>query len=261
LFVYGGVNYAPYKTKFDNIIGKKIDSIETYPASEGFIAYQNSQKDNGLLLLLNSGIFYEFIRADEFYSENPNRISLSDVELGVNYAIILSTDAGLWSYSIGDTVRFVSKNPYKIIVTGRIKQVIEAFGEHVLAEEVEQALSLAIKTYHAEINEFTVAPKVITEGELPYHEWFIEFNVAPVDIENFRLLIDNELQNRNSYYKDLIQGKVIQPLKIKILSKNAFNNYMKAQGKLGGQNKVPRVSNDRIIADQLSNYIVSSYPS
>ncbi|MDP4266169.1 MAG: GH3 auxin-responsive promoter family protein [Bacteroidota bacterium] len=251
LFIYGGVNYEPYRTKFENIIGKKIDSIELYPASEGFIAYQNSQKEKGLLLILDSGIFYEFIKADEFYSENPKRLSIGEVETNVNYALIMSTNAGMWAYCIGDTVRFVSKNPYKLVVTGRIKHVIEAFGEHVLAEEVEYSLLKAIEKYPAEINEFTVAPMVTTEGELPYHEWFIEFGREPEDMEGFRLEIDKALQDKNIYYKDLITGKVLQPLKIRRLYEGAFNNYMKSRGKLGGQNKLPRVSNDRSIADEL----------
>lgn len=257
LFVYGGVNFEPYRARMEESMGKKIDAIETYPASEGFIAYQDSQKDKGLLLLVNSGIFYEFIPSEEYFNEKPTRLSLKDVELGKNYAIILNTNAGLWGYSIGDTVKFVSKNPYKIIVSGRIKHYISAFGEHVIGEEVEYALLTAAKESGVDITEFTVAPQVNPGGmELPYHEWFIEFSRTPVDMEQFRLKVDALLQKKNIYYYDLIEGKILQPLVIRSLEADSFKNYMKSEGKLGGQNKVPRLSNDRKIADELAKYII-----
>lgn len=252
LFVFGGVNYEPYKAKFEELIGRKVDSVELYPASEGFIAFQDKQKEKGLLLLLDYGIFYEFIPADEFYDEQPSRLSIEDVEVGVNYVIILNTNAGLWGYNIGDTVQFTSTNPYRIIVSGRIKHFTSAFGEHVIAKEVEQAMEVAMKQFpEVELTEFTVAPQLNTEGELPFHEWLIEFNAQPKDLEAFSNSIDIELQNQNTYYKDLIEGKVLQRLKITSLNKDSFNNYMKTKGKLGGQNKVPRLSNDRKIADKL----------
>ncbi|HEY0669928.1 MAG TPA: GH3 auxin-responsive promoter family protein [Sphingobacteriaceae bacterium] len=256
LFVYGGVNFEPYRAKLEESIGRKIDSIETYPASEGFIAFQDSQKDNGLLLLVDAGIFYEFIPSDEYYNENPTRISLQDVELDKNYAIILNTSAGLWGYSIGDTVKFVSKNPYRILVTGRIKHFISAFGEHVIGEEVESALMSVANAEGVEIIEFTVAPQVTPEdGQLPYHEWFIEFGKQPADMNDFRLKVDKALQMKNSYYFDLIEGNILQPLQIRTLQKDAFINYMRSEGKLGGQNKVPRLSNDRLIADKLAKWV------
>jgi hypothetical protein len=254
LFIYGGVNFEPYRLKFEKTIGKPIDSIELYPASEGFIAFQDSQKEKGLLLILNSGIFYEFIPADEFYNENPSRIALGEVKIGVNYAIILNTNAGLWGYNIGDTVKFVSTNPYRIIVTGRIKHFTSAFGEHVIAEEVEKALEAACKDIAVVITEFTVAPQVNPKEGLPYHEWFIEFEQKPKNMEHFRDNIDKELRKLNIYYRDLIQGNVLQPLIIRIVKKESFINYMKLEGKLGGQNKVPRLSNDRKIAEVLSTY-------
>lgn len=257
LFVYGGVNYEPYRAKIETSIGRAVDSIETYPASEGFIAYQDSQRDKGLLLLVDSGIFYEFIPADEYYNDNPSRLSLGEVELGVNYALIMNTNAGLWGYSIGDTIKFVSKDPYKIVVTGRIKHFISAFGEHVIGEEVEHALLSVAKEEHVGITEFTVAPQVNPlEGQLPYHEWFIEFSRAPENIENFSKKVDEALQKKNIYYFDLIEGKILQPLVVRSLKKDAFVNYMKQEGKLGGQNKVPRLSNDRKIADRLFDYIL-----
>jgi len=257
LFVYGGVNYEPYRARLEESLGFKIDSIETYPASEGFIAFQDSQKDKLLLLLANSGIFYEFIPVDEFFNESPTRLSLGEVDLNKNYAIIMSTNAGLWAYSIGDTVKFVSKNPYKLLVTGRIKHYISAFGEHVIGEEVEFALLSVAATEKVEITEFTVAPQVNPkQNELPYHEWFIEFSKPPTNLEIFSLKVDEALQQKNIYYKDLITGKVLQPLIIRCLKPQAFINLMRAEGKLGGQNKVPRLANDRSLASKLEEYII-----
>ena len=255
LFVYGGVNFEPYKAKLFDTIGKKIDSIETYPASEGFIAFQDSQEDEGLLLLLNSGIFYEFIPTEEYFKENPKRLSIDEVELGVNYALIMNTNAGLWGYSIGDTVKFVSKNPYRLVVTGRIKHFISAFGEHVIGEEVEKAMKIALEKHpEAEIVEFTVAPQVTPTEGLPYHEWFVEFSVLPNNLSAFHVDLDEALVKLNTYYKDLITGNILTRLKITSLKQDAFRNYMKSQGKLGGQNKTPRLSNDRKIADELLNF-------
>tara|TARA_B100001758_G_scaffold247879_1_gene268082 strand:+ start:69374 stop:70861 length:1488 start_codon:yes stop_codon:yes gene_type:complete len=251
LFIYGGVNYDPYRKTFERLIGKKIDEVELYPASEGFIAYQDSQKSKGLLLCVNHGIFYEFIETKDFFEKNPKRICLADVVLGVDYVIILNTNAGLWGYNIGDTIKFVSISPYRIIVSGRIKHFTSAFGEHVIAEEVESSLQEAIELIAAEVNEFHVAPMVNTKTGLPYHEWLIEFKTAPVDMEKFSLLIDERLQINNSYYKDLVKGKVLRPLKITTIDRGGFRKYMKSIGKLGGQNKVPRLANDRIVADKL----------
>ena len=253
LFIYGGVNYEPYRAKFESLIGRKVDSIELYPASEGFFAYQDSQTEKGMLLLLNSGIFYEFVKAAEFYNENPKRLGIGDVEIGVNYVMLISTNAGLWAYNIGDTVQFTSLNPHRVIVSGRIKHFISAFGEHVIGKEVEEALKTALDVFpKTNVTEFTVAPNITPkEGGLPYHQWFIEFDKTPEDLVAFAKTIDEALQQQNSYYKDLIQGKILQPLKITCLEKNAFHNYMKSLGKLGGQNKLPRLSNDRTIADKL----------
>ena len=250
LFVYGGVNFEPYRARFNKLIGKKIDSIETYPASEGFIAYQNDQKDPSLLLNTSAGIFYEFIPADRYFDDNPPRLSLADVVIGENYALVLSTNAGLWAYSIGDTVKFTSKDPHKILVTGRIKHFTSAFGEHVIAEEVEGALKEAIKKFDGvEVSEFTVAPYLDPPKGLPYHEWIIDFSSTPEDMDEFAGFLDTEMQKRNVYYADLIKGKILKPLEIRNVSKGAFNEYMKSKGKLGGQNKVPRLSNDRTLAD------------
>ncbi len=254
LFIYGGVNYEPYRQTFEKLIGKKMDSIELYPASEGFIAYQDSQKDEGMLLCVNHGIFYEFIPSDEFFDKNPTRISLTDVKIGVNYVLILNTNAGLWGYNIGDTIKFVSIDPYRIIVSGRISHFTSAFGEHVIAEEVEKSLKEAMEKIPAQVNEFHVAPQVNPHSGLPYHEWLMEFEKQPENISDFKRLIDTSLQKHNPYYKDLILGKVLRPLEVTIIGKNGFRNYMKSISKLGGQNKVPRLANDRKIADKLTAF-------
>ena len=254
LFIYGGVNYEPYRQTFEKLIGKKMDSIELYPASEGFIAYQDSQKEEGMLLCVNHGIFYEFIPSDEFFDKNPTRISLADVKIGVNYVLILNTNAGLWGYNIGDTIKFVSIDPYRIIVSGRISHFTSAFGEHVIAEEVEKSLKEAMEKIPAQVNEFHVAPQVNPQSGLPYHEWLMEFEKQPENISDFKRLIDASLQKHNPYYKDLILGKVLRPLEVTIIGKNGFRNYMKSIGKLGGQNKVPRLANDRKIADKLTAF-------
>jgi hypothetical protein len=257
LFVFGGVNFEPYRTKIEKVIGKRVDTLETYPASEGFIAYQNVQNDNGLLLLVNNGIFYEFIPADEFFNENPTRVSLADVELNKNYAIILNTNSGLYAYNIGDTVKFVSKNPYKLVVTGRIKHYISAFGEHVIGEEVEHAILSVAKNENIDIIEFTVAPMVNPPEGLPYHEWLVEFGHAPADLDAFALKVDAAMREKNIYYRDLVGGNILRPLVMRKLKAGAFIEYMKGEGKLGGQNKVPRLSNDRKIAEKLTEHILS----
>lgn len=251
LFIYGGVNFEPYRSNFEGLIGRKIDSIELFPASEGFFAYQDSQKEKGMLLLLNSGIFYEFIKVEEFYQEKPRRYTIGEVELDVNYVLIISTNSGLWAYNIGDTVIFTSLKPHRIIVSGRIKHFISAFGEHVIAKEVEYAMQKAILETNAQIVEFTVAPQINVSGELPYHHWYIEFEKMPENLENFALILDDEMQRQNIYYLDLRKGNVLQALKIEIVTKNGFQNYMKSIGKLGGQNKIQRLANDRSLVDKL----------
>ena len=251
LFIYGGVNYEPYRAKFENMIGRKVDSIELFPASEGFFAYQDSQKAKGMLLLLNSGIFYEFIKADEFFIENPKSLTIGEVETGVNYVLIVSTNAGLWRYNIGDTVQFTSLFPYRVIVSGRIKHYISAFGEHVIANEVENAMKEATHGTKIVINEFTVAPQINPSNGLPYHEWLVEFENEPENSEAFAEAIDNSMRKQNIYYDDLITGNVLRKVVVTKVSKNGFQEYMKSQGKLGGQNKIPRLSNNRDIADNL----------
>ena len=255
LFIYGGVNFEPYRAKFENLIGRKVDSIELFPASEGFFAYQSRnfgiKNEEGMLLLLNSGIFYEFIKSEEFFTESPRRYTIGEVELNINYVLIISTNAGLWGYNIGDTVQFTSLKPYLVIVSGRIKHFISAFGEHVIGKEVEHALKQAMENTSIQINEFTVAPQITPSDGLPYHEWFIEFESEPENEIAFAEAIDNAMRNQNTYYDDLIVGKVLRKLVITKVAKNGFQDYMKSIGKLGGQNKIPRLSNDRTIADLL----------
>ena len=255
LFVYGGVNFDPYQKKLYETIGKTIDSIETYPASEGFIAYQDSQASKGLLLLSNSGIFFEFIAASDFFNESRKRLTLEEVEIGVNYAVILNSNAGLWGYAIGDTVKFLSTYPHRIIVTGRIKHFISAFGEHVIGEEVEKAMTLTCQKFpETELIEYTVAPQVTPTSGLPLHEWYIAFAQRPHDVSAFKKELNLNMQQLNSYYDDLVRGAVLDPLQVVTLKADAFIKYMKSIGKLGGQNKVPRLSNDRKIVEALHTF-------
>lgn len=251
LLIYGGVSYAPYKKKFEKLIGRKIDSIEVYPASEGFFAFQDNQDANDLLLILNSGIFYEFVSEKDYLEKKQNRLSLKDVKEGVNYVLIISTNAGLWAYNTGDTIMFTSTKPYRIIVTGRIKQFLSAFGEHVIVKEVETAIQEACLETGTIINEFTVAPQFGTDTTMSCHQWFIDFETPPTSLKDFEKLLDKKLQKQNKYYKDLVEGSVIAPLKIERVLNKSFNFYMKSIGKFGGQNKIPKLSNDRIIAEKL----------
>ena len=254
VMVHGGVNFEPYKHRLFDSIGRKVDTIETFPASEGFFAFQDSREEEGLLLNTNSGIFFEFIPAAELGKENPARLSLKDVRTGENYALVVSTNAGLWGYSIGDMVRFISVEPFRLVVTGRTKHFISAFGEHVIGEEVEYSLMRAAAEAGLHITEFTVAPMIQQEKGKSYHEWFVEFDGKPVDLAAFAGQVDLHLREKNIYYDDLITGNILQPLKIRPVKKHGFIDYMKSVGKLGGQNKVPRLSNDRKLAAELEKY-------
>jgi hypothetical protein len=255
LFVYGGVNFEPYRARIYESVGKPIHSIELFPASEGFFAFQDKQNEPGLLLLLDAGIFYEFVPAEEYFNDNPTRLGIGEVELGKNYALIVSNNAGLWGYSIGDTVKFVSKDPYRLVVSGRIKHFISAFGEHVIGEEVEKAMQFAVQRHPGtELIEFTVSPQVNPKAGLPHHEWLVSFGKPPADLAAFAKDIDDQLRKLNIYYDDLMAGNILRPLVITPLQPDAFREYMKSKGKLGGQNKVPRLSNDRALADELLNW-------
>lgn len=254
LIVTGGVNYEPYRDKMEELLGGKVDIVQTFPASEGFFAFQDDYTKEGLLLLTNHGIFYEFVPLEEYGKPDARRLTLKDIELNRDYALILTTNSGLWAYSIGDVVRFIDKNPHRILVSGRTKHFTSAFGEHVIAFEVEESMKAAVEKYPAQITEFHLAPQVNPGEGLPYHEWFIEFEKEPENIELFRNELDDQLRKRNTYYNDLISGNILQKLHITVLKKNAFQEYAKSQGKLGGQNKIPRLANDRKIADLLKIY-------
>ena len=254
LIITGGVNYEPYREKMEELLGGKVDIIQTFPASEGFFAFQDDFEKEGLLLLTNHGIFYEFIPLEEYGKPTAKRLTLKEIELNKDYALILTTNSGLWAYSIGDVVRFISKAPHRILVSGRTKHFTSAFGEHVIAFEVEEAMKATVEKHSAQITEFHLAPEVNPVAGLPYHEWFIEFEKEPENLEAFKNTLDEELRNRNTYYDDLITGKILQPLIISNLKKNAFLDYAKSEGKLGGQNKIPRLANDRKIGDFLSTF-------
>jgi len=251
LIVTGGVNYEPYREKMEELLGGKVDIVQTFPASEGFFAFQDDYSKEGLLLLTNHGIFYEFIPLEQYGKPNAQRLTLKDIELNKDYALILTTNSGLWAYSIGDVVRFIDKNPHRILVSGRTKHFTSAFGEHVIAFEVEEAIKGTVEKFPAQITEFHLAPEVNPEEGLPYHEWFIEFEKEPENLDVFKNELDNQLRKRNTYYDDLISGNILQKLHISKLQKNAFQEYSKSQGKLGGQNKIPRLSNDRSYLEQL----------
>jgi hypothetical protein len=257
LFVYGGVNFEPYRSRLEQLTGGPVAGLETFPASEGFIAFQDLEDvAAGLLLQCNSGIFFEFVPADEIHSSTPTRLTLAHVETGKNYAIILSTNAGLWAYNLGDTIEFVSLDPYRVKVTGRTKQFISAFGEHVIVKEVEEALKHAVARHPCTILEFTVAPQVNPGyGQKPYHEWWIEFAEEPRDLYGFARDLNNEMIRQNLYYQDLIEGHILQPLIVRSLPRGTFKAYMQSIGKLGGQNKVPRLCNDRHMADPLQVFL------
>lgn len=254
LIITGGVNYEPYREKMNELLGKPVDTIQTFPASEGFFAFQDDYQNEGLLLLTNHGIFYEFVPLEEYGKPEAKRLTLKDIELHKDYALILTTNSGLWAYSIGDVVRFISKSPYRIVVSGRTKHFTSAFGEHVIAFEVEEAMKATVEKFTAQITEFHLAPQVNPNEGLPYHEWFIEFEKEPADLESFRKNLDDEMRKRNTYYDDLISGNILQPLIISKLRKNAFQDYARSEGKLGGQNKIPRLANDRKIGDFLSGF-------
>ena len=257
LFVYGGVNFQPYEKKFHDLIGKEVDSLETFPASEGFVGFQDEWPSEGLLLVPDAGIFYEFIPADRFYEEDPPRLTLGEVETGVNYAMIMNTNAGLWGYNIGDTIRFESVDPYRFVSTGRLSHFTSAFGEHVIAQEAENAMTAAMTESGAMVREFTLAPLVDNPDGKPCHQWFVEFSKKPADMAYFAKVLDETLQGKNPYYKDLVSGGILQPAKVEMVPSGTFNKYMKSIGKLGGQNKVPHLANDRRIADWITENVLS----
>ena len=252
LFIYGGVNYEPYRSAMETLLGGPLDSVELFPASEGFFAFQDDQHDAGMLLNTNAGMFFEFVEPHEINSPHPVRHNIHTIETGRKYVLIVSSNAGLWAYNTGDVITFISLSPYKIIFSGRASHYISAFGEHVIAKEVEESMSAALARYNGRVTEFTVAPQVTPEQGLPYHEWLIEFAEQPADMEAFGAYLDRLMTEKNIYYKDLIEGTILKPLVITTLKSNSFSEMMKRRGKLGGQNKVPRLTNDRQLANELN---------
>jgi len=257
VMVQGGVNFEPYRTRLFESIGRKVDTIELFPASEGFFAFQDTQQSEGMLLNTNSGIFFEFVPLDQLGKKDPQRVSLADVKVGQQYALIINSNAGLWGYEIGDIVRFVSVDPYRVVVTGRTKHFISAFGEHVIGEEVEYCIREAALQLGVGVTEFTVAPCVSTTDAKSFHEWFIEFDREPPSIDAMAQLMNQLLCQKNVYYNDLISGNILSSLQIRQVRKGGFIDYMRSVGKLGGQNKVPRLSNDRTLADALTSFIAN----
>ena len=251
LFVSGGTAFEPYRQRFDELVGRPVDLLETYPASEGFMAFRDDYRRDDLLLLTDHGIFYEFVPLEQINDDRPERLTLDRVEPGRDYAIVLTTNAGLWAYVIGDTVRFTSVKPYRLRVTGRVKHFISAFGEHVIAKEVEEAMRRAVERFGVRIAEFSVAPCVNPPRGLPYHEWLVEFVEPPADAGAFIRFIDEQMQEQNIYYRDLIQGKILRPAVLRRVKPGGFNRFMADAGKLGGQNKIPRLKNDRSVAERM----------
>ena len=253
LYIHGGTSFENYKNSIFKLCGD-IDTLETYPASEGFFAYQDNLNEKHLLLLTNHGVFYEFVEVSRFKKGDNERVCLADVELGKNYVLIVSTVSGLWAYNTGDTIRFVSINPYKIVFCGRVSQYCSVFGEHVIEKEVQTALTQTLKKSGGEICEFSVCPKIKTNTKESHHEWFIEFVVKPKNMRNFEESLNREMETQNIYYKDLIKSNIISTLKVICVKRGGFDEYMKSIGKFGGQNKCPHLSNDRKIGDFLSEY-------
>lgn len=241
VLVHGGVDFKPYKPVLNNLLPKGIHYWETYPASESFIGVQDTYKAEGLRLMTSYGTFYEFIPMSEYGTEKTSRLSLAEVQIGVQYALILTNPAGLWAYDIGDTVRFTSLNPYRIVVTGRTAQYISAFGEHVIVEEINHAMEKACQVTGALVTEFIVMPEINEKGS--GHHWYVEFSTPPSDKLLFQQTIESTLSSKNIYYRDLIQGKILSPLKVSELQNGSCFEFMKSSGKLGGQNKFPRAVN------------------
>ncbi len=252
LYLHGGVNFTPYKEQFATIIGEPIRYMEIYNASEGLFAVQNEPNDSSLALLTNHGVFYEFVAVEDIDLPHPKAFTLEQVELHKNYAIIISTYGGLWRYIIGDTVKFTSLKPYKVKITGRTKHFINAFGEELMVDNADCALSIACTTCNATLNDYTAAPIYFANNKNGAHEWVIEFEKAPENIDEFIIALDNALQNINSDYEAKRYKNIALSLPVvHIANKNVFNDWLKQKGKLGGQHKVPRLSNNRTVLEEV----------
>jgi len=253
LLILSGMDYEPFMPEIKKYINMPFDVFETYPTTEGLLAYQDRLEERGMQLILNNGIFFEFVEVDTLGSAHVKRVSLNEVKTGINYALVLNTNAGLWGYINGDTVRFKTVFPHRIEITGRIAQYISAFGEHVTVEETEKSIAETASECDATIIEFTVAPNIKDDGTLPFHEWFIEFGQAPANIEEFAKRLDQKICERNFSYKDVVVHKAIEPLKITLIPKGGFETYLQFSGKTGMQQKIPHARNDYQFASQLKN--------
>jgi len=257
LYVHGGVSFTPYKKQFQEFIpSDKMEYMEIYNASEGYFAIQDKLGSDDMLLLLNNGVYYEFLPPDEWYKPNPKAIPLKDVQIGENYAIIISTNAGLWRYTLGDTVQFTSTNPYKIKITGRTKQYVNVFGEEVMVANTDKAIAETCKTLNASVAEYTVAPIYFDGRKKGGHEWIIEFEKTPNNIDAFNDLLDSNLQKINSDYEaKRFKGIALKRLKLRVVPRGSFHRWLKSKGKYGGQNKIPRLSNHRTYIEDIINFL------
>ena len=255
LYMHGGVSFKPYREQFNRLVGKKIHYLEMYNASEGFFAAQESPEDEGLLLFVDHGIFMEFMPVEEYGKKHPHTIGLRKVELGKNYALVISTNGGLWRYLLGDTIRFTSLRPYKVVVSGRLKHFINAFGEEVIVDNTDLAISVASEKCDAIVNDYTAAPVYFSDNSNGAHEWLIEFEMEPADIHQFTVELDSALQRANSDYEAKRYKDIALSLPVlRILKKGSFNNWLKSRGKLGGQHKVPRLCNERMYIDEILKF-------
>jgi len=255
LYIHGGVSFKPYREQFNRLIGKKINYLEMYNASEGFIAAQENPDDEGMLLFVDHGIFMEFMPVSEYGNKDPRTIGLRKVELGKNYAPVISTNGGLWRYLLGDTIRFTSLDPYKIIVSGRVRHYINAFGEELIVDNTDRAISMTCEQTNAIVNDYTAAPIYFSDNNNGAHEWLIEFEKDPDNIESFTKELDKALQSLNSDYEAKRHKNIALRMPVvRVLKKGSFNNWLKSRGKLGGQHKVPRLSNERIFIEEILQY-------
>ena len=252
LYIHGGVSFTPYKEQFQKIIGGACNYVEIYNASEGFFAAQDRIDEEGMLLFLDHGIFYEFMPIEEYGKEFPITYGLNKVELGKNYAIVISSNGGLWRYLVGDTIQFVSLAPYRIKVSGRLKQYINAFGEELIADNSDQAIAATCKSFGVSIKEYTAAPVYMSDENTGAHEWLIEFDKAPNDLIAFTKTLDENLKAVNSDYEAKRHKDIALRLpQITAVATGCFHEWLKRKGKLGGQHKVPRLSNDRLYVDDI----------
>ena len=255
VMLYGGLQVAPYTAGLCEAIGKDIDFVEIYNGSEGFFAFADQLDDPGLLLHMRTGCFYEFMPAEAYRAGKVERLQLQDVDLDVDYGLVLNSVSGLWGYNLGDTVRFTSREPYRLVFTGRLAHFTSAFNEHVIQVDVERAMQEAIEQEGGVVTEFTVAPQIHPETGPPYHEWFVEFAEPPNNLEAFRLKLDSVMQGGNHLYREMVAARAMRSLKLSLLQPDGFLQYMKSIGQVGEQHKVPRLKNDRSIADAVAPYV------